>query len=212
MGRPFVNIQQTVTKSLKSRIFLTQVFGALVFLTLLFSAEGWESRNALLEGSLYLAGVVLVALCLVGRAWGLSYIAGKKNRMLVTTGPYSLCRNPLYFSSFLGAVGLGLCTETFTMTAAVLVAFALYYPGVIRREELELRELFGAEFEAYQRSVPAFFPSFKAFVEDETMLISVRAFRNGLRDLGFFIVVVGLLEFVEALHRAGVLPTLLKLY
>lgn len=206
-------VTETVTKAFRSRIFVTQVFTILVLLTMLFSTEGWEGKGyILIEESLYFAGVVLVALCAAGRAWSLSYISGSKERRLITSGPYSLCRNPLYFSNFLGAVGLGLCTETLTITLAVLLAFFAYYPKVVLREEKRLLELFGDEFESYCQKVPALFPSFKSFVEDETILISARSFRNGIRDLGTLILAVGLIEFVEALHKAEVLPTLFVLY
>jgi len=203
---------QILGRAFKSRISLTQAFAALLFLALMFCTEGWYVRHVIFEESLYFVGVVLVAACVVGRAWSLSYIAGSKKSRLVTTGPYSLCRNPLYFSNMLGAVGLGLCTETFTITIVVLVAFALYYPGVIEREEERLGRLFGAEFESYHNRVSAFVPSLRSFVEDDSMLVSVRALRGGLRDLGAFVVGIGLIEFVEALHEANVLPTLLVLY
>lgn len=207
-----MNMPQTMAKAFTSRIFHTKAFVLLAFVTLLVTTEGWEHISIVFEESLYLAGVALVALCLFGRAWSLSYIAGHKDRTLITTGPYSLCRNPLYFSNFLGAVGLGLCTETLTITLAIIVAFVLYYPHVIAREENTLGEIFGEEFERYCERAPRFFPSPRLFVEGESMLISVRAFRNGARDLGAIVLAVGAIEFVEALHKAHVLPSLLTLY
>jgi protein-S-isoprenylcysteine O-methyltransferase Ste14 len=207
-----MNVPRAVRKALTNRILHTQVFFGMVFATLLVSTEGWEQISIIFEESLYLAGVALVALCLFGRAWSLSYISGSKDRALIKTGPYSLCRNPLYFSNFLGAVGLGLCTETLAITLVTVAAFAWYYPRVISREERRLGELFGAEFEAYRDAVPRFFPSPRLFVESETMLISLRAFRNGARDLGVIVLALGAIEFVEALHKAHVLPSLLTLY
>jgi len=48
---------------------------------------------------LFFAGTLLAGVAVTGRAWSLMYISGKKNASLVTVGPYSLCRNPLYFFS-----------------------------------------------------------------------------------------------------------------
>jgi protein-S-isoprenylcysteine O-methyltransferase Ste14 len=210
--KPFMKFRQAVIRAFTSRIFLTKVFVALIFAILLLSSEGWEEKNIVLEEALYLLGVVAVAACLVGRAWSLSYISGSKDSRLITTGPYSISRNPLYFANFLGAVGLGLCTETLTVTLVTIITFAVYYPRVIAAEEKRLLELFGEDFESYRRRVPRFFPAFKGLVEDEEMLVSVRAFRNGLRDLGAIVLALGLLEFIESLHRAHVLPTLFTLY
>lgn len=195
-----------------NRMFLTKAFAVLVLGALIFSSEGWNYRNILIEESLFFAGLFLVALCLMGRAWGLSYISGSKNRRLITSGPYSLCRNPLYFSNLLGAVGLALCTETITITLVVIAVFVLYYPRVIDKEEKRLRELFGEEFETYCQRVPRLFPRFKGFTEDENVLISARAFRRGVLDLGALVMAVGLIELVEVLHKANILPSLFVLY
>src|SRR5882757_8547660 len=44
-------------------------------------------------------GVVLIVLCVMGRTWASLYIAGRKGEKLVSDGPYSVCRNPLYLFS-----------------------------------------------------------------------------------------------------------------
>jgi protein-S-isoprenylcysteine O-methyltransferase Ste14 len=199
-------------RALTGRVFLQRAFVALVFVALLVSSEGWKSRYSLVEESLYLAGVVLVALCLVGRAWSLSYIAGSKNKKLTTTGPYSLCRNPLYFSNFLGGVGLGFCTESVVFPILIAAVFAVYYPLVIRKEERKLQRVFGQEFEGYTRRVPRFVPSLKSFSEEERIVISTKSFRRGIVDLAAIVVLMGLIEVIESLHEAHVLTTYFTFY
>lgn len=80
-------------------------------------------------------GMVGVSLATVGRLWCALYISGRKNNTLVTSGPYSLCRHPLYVCNFLGIVGLGAMTESLMVTAVLASAFALMYPAVIRTED-----------------------------------------------------------------------------
>jgi hypothetical protein len=49
------------------------------------------------------------------------------------------------------------------ISATLLAAYLLvFYPPVIRREERELKSLYGAAFEEYARQVPAFCPRLTA--------------------------------------------------
>src|SRR5207244_985679 len=54
---------------------------------------------------LVMLGLVLWAVGLAVRSWAASVI--RKGKALATTGPYSLCRHPLYVGSFL--IMLGVC-------------------------------------------------------------------------------------------------------
>ena len=55
------------------------------------------------------------------------YVGGRKNAELVTTGPYSMMRNPLYFFSLLGVAGVGAQTGSVLATFAVTaVAYAVF--------------------------------------------------------------------------------------
>ena len=38
----------------------------------------------------------MILICILGRTWATLYIGGQKQRELVTKGPYSVVRNPLY--------------------------------------------------------------------------------------------------------------------
>ena len=193
------------------RILTTWVFALILFLLLLFG-KIYGDGTTLVEESLFLLGMCLVAVGIVGRAWSLAYIAGNKNARLVTSGPYSLCRHPLYFSNLLGALGLGFATETVTIPLIIICAFALYYPFLITKEEDELKKRFGSAYDDYYVKVRRFFPSFKSFHENEYVLIAQKPFRIGVVNLGYFILLIGVLEFLEGIHRAGLLPTLFHIY
>lgn len=188
-----------------SRIFII-TFGAIMFV----STSAWE--DSVISGLLFLSGCVFVAIGVVCRVWCSLYIAGYKTQTLVTDGPYSLCRNPLYLFSFIGALGVALATETISIALVMILVFAWYYSLIIRKEESKLREIHGEKFEEYCRRTPAFFPNFAAYREEETYTVNVRLFRKNTMDAMWFLWIVGLLELVEKLHEIGILPTYWTLY
>ena len=87
-------------------------------------------------------------------------------------GPYSVCRNPLYFFSMLGGLGVGLATETLTIPALILLAFAVYYPFVIHYEENKLLTVHGEDFKNYFQTVPRFWPKWTLLIEPEEYAVT----------------------------------------
>lgn len=196
----------------KNRILLTRIAAAL-FLFLFFTGGSyWETKSEFLAALLFFTGAILVAIASLGRMWCSLYIAGYKDDRLVKTGPYSLCRNPLYFFSMIGAVGVGCATETLTFPILLLVIFASYYGFVIRSEEARLREQFGVEFEEYVKTVPSFFPRLTTFVEPESYMVKPIVFRNHMFSALWFIWAIGILEVFEAIKEIGILAPLWRLY
>ncbi len=201
------------TRSLveKKRKKLTWLLGIALFLLVLLSQSYWEQKM-FVSDILFLFGIMLVGVATIGRLWCLLYISGYKTNTLIQCGPYSACRNPLYFFSSLGGVGVGLASETLILPGIILVGFVLYYPLVIRTEERKLQNLYGKNFEDYMNMTPRFFPSFLSFKEPEEYIVKPREFRKGLFDALWFVWFVGILELIEAFHEYEVLPVLLRLY
>ena len=144
--------------------------------------------------TLFAVGAVLTLVGATGRTWCLVPIAGRKDKQLMTDGPYSICRNPLYLFSLIGTVGVGLATRTFTVPGVAFAAFLLYYVGVIRSEQRRLAGTHGDAFQTYVSEVNALFPSFRSYRPlTETEEVFVRPFLKGLIDNGwFFVAFVGL--------------------
>ncbi len=188
----------------RTRLVVSRLFGLTILFMLAFGTSHW-SVYPMIDQMIFLAGVVLAVVGFCGRLWCLSYIAGRKKRVLVTEGPYSLCRHPLYFFSLVGGIGLGLCSETFTVALLFALAFAAYYPQAIRGEETFLSDNF-AEYGEYRKRVPLFFPRWSNFVEGEGT-VSVCAFRRELVAAGGFLLCIGIFEMVESFHHANLLPT-----
>ena len=165
----------------------------------------------ILESVLFLIACILVGVATIGRLWCSLYICGYKTKHLVTSGPYSMCRNPLYFFSAVGALGLGFATETFTVPVLLGILFAIFYPHVIRAEETKLLRRHGDAYEHYLRSVPRFWPRLTSIQEPEKYSVSPVKYRQAMFDALWFILILGIIELSEALRETGFLPTIMKL-
>ena len=189
--------------STRIRLLVSRAFGLGILAVLMLGTSYW---SRFLDDALFFAGSLLAIAGFCGRLWCHSYIAGRKKKLLITVGPYSLCRHPLYFFSLVGGIGLALCTETLSAPILFMLAFALYYPHVIRTEEAFLSTTFPG-YEEYRKRVPLFFPSWSNFTDDQTVALS-GDFRREIIAAGGFLCCIGFFEFVEALHQAEILPTL----
>ena len=196
----------------KRRILLSRLALSPLMVLAVFSTSHWELEKPMLTALLFLVGCVFVGTATIGRLWCALYISGYKKRTLITQGPYSLCRNPLYFFSLFGGIGVGLTTETLTIPVVLGILFAVYYPVVIAREERKLAAIHHRDYTGYLHSVPSFLPRRLRMDEPEQYIVKPSAFRKNLMDALWFIWLVGLIEFAEALKGAGILPALWRLY
>jgi protein-S-isoprenylcysteine O-methyltransferase Ste14 len=176
------------------------------------SATYWGNSHPLVEKALFAIGIALSSFGAVGRAWSTAYISGYKLKTLIKAGPYSLCRNPLYFFSMILAVGLGFCTGTVTVPLLIAIVLAILYHIQIQQEERSLSLLFGHEYNQYQQTTPRFFPSRKHFHEPDEIRVSAHVFKRGLLGIGCLLLLIGALELLKACHQASVLPTLFLIY
>jgi protein-S-isoprenylcysteine O-methyltransferase Ste14 len=76
---------------------------------------------------------------------------------LVTTGPYAWCRNPMYLGHLIFLAGLTLTFRS-ALALACFVFSAVWFDLRVRRDERRLRELFGAEYQAYAARVRRWIP------------------------------------------------------
>jgi len=85
----------------------------------------------------------------------------RKDEQLATTGPYACTRNPLYLGSAFLAAGFVVAGLSWIGGAIVSIYFTVFYYAVMRSEESDVRERFGAAYDEYARQVPFFFPSYR---------------------------------------------------
>jgi protein-S-isoprenylcysteine O-methyltransferase Ste14 len=141
-----------------SRLFLWRGWiSAVVFLPIVsmaaFSrpriAEGtWPDGIMDLVGWIILAGGIFVQL------WATLYVGGRKSQTLVTSGPYALCRRPLYVASFLIIVALGVFMLSLSVVAAALVLACIYAIFVVPSEERHALACCGESYRAYAACTP----------------------------------------------------------
>jgi protein-S-isoprenylcysteine O-methyltransferase Ste14 len=94
----------------RARTRLSKLIGGLLLVAAGLTESNWEPQHNTFATFLYALGLVIVAVASSGRIWCSFYLSGRKDSELTTLGPYSLCRNPLYFFSSLGVIGIGFCT------------------------------------------------------------------------------------------------------
>ncbi|MBI9088954.1 MAG: isoprenylcysteine carboxylmethyltransferase family protein [Desulfobacterium sp.] len=190
----------------RHRIGFSKLLGGMVFLVLLFSGSWWHQQHPLVGQLMFLAGAALSGIGAFGRIWCSVYIGGFKNEKLISQGPFSMCRNPLYFFSLVGALGVGLATETLAVPFLILLFFSLYYPYVIKKEEVMLFRKHSKAYAAYIEKVPAFIPRLTALSEPETYLIHPGILRKSLLEAIWFIWFCALFSLMVRLHGSGALP------
>jgi protein-S-isoprenylcysteine O-methyltransferase Ste14 len=177
---------------------------------LIFVHSSWE--NETVHELIEIFGVGLITLGILGRLWSTLYIGGKKAATVVSEGPYSVMRNPLYFFSAVAAAGVGAQTGTFSFMIFFGLLTIVAFHIVIHREEKYLSEHFGKTYADYCSTVPRFFPKPSLFNEPQTLEISTRRLYSTFLDGMVFFIALPLFELVEIGQEAGVVPVFLHLY
>lgn len=188
------------------------IAAAAVGVAVLLSMRPVSAEDAFWHEAIERTGIVLIMLGIVGRTWCAMYIGGNKLNRLVTDGPYSLTRNPLYVFSAIAAFGLGaqLGSVVFALicAAATLVIFAV----VIRHEERALTERFPDEFARYKARVPRLAPDFRGWQDAETLLVRPTLVYRTFWDATLFLFAALGLKALEDLRGSWGIEPLFSLY
>lgn len=156
-------------------------------------------------------GRVLIAICVLGRCWCTLYIGGRKGETLVTMGPYSVCRNPLYFFSFVGAAGVGAQTGSMTIALICTVITWAVFRVLVGKEERFLLQRHGEVFAQYLKSTPRFLPNPALWRPVERVEVIPRRVVSTFLDAMIFVAAIPLIEGLERLQQIGWLPVLVNL-
>jgi protein-S-isoprenylcysteine O-methyltransferase Ste14 len=183
----------------------------LLFLLLLFTESRWRAPFPHLYGLIEKAGLALIVICILGRTWCTLYIGGRKKRELISKGPYSVVRNPLYLFTSIGAAGIGAQSGSLLLAAlSTAVSLATFY-AVARQEEAFLADAFPDDFPAYSARVPRFWPRLSLWREADELLVKPHLVRRTFLDACVFLLAVPIADVVDWLQGLGYLPVLLYL-
>lgn len=194
----------------KYRLPLSKLFVAVVLLLMVFTSSRWQLSATAIWAVDSIALVLLLVACL-GRVWCIMYIGGQKNTSVVTAGPYSMVRNPLYVFSFIGALGIVLMTHSIVIAALLLIFFVGIYPFVVAKEEANLLGYFGDDYKAYCDRTPRFIPSFKLYSTETKVDADIKRMEKSLFDSGAFVLAFIALSAIRVAHDTGFIPVLFKL-
>lgn len=135
------------------------IFGGLVVVGLLLQHIHPLDLSAKFAGSGYMVLAAGVALDI----WAMAAMVKARTNILphraadrlVTTGPFSVMRNPIYVGNTIATFGLGLVLQNgWLLIATPIAAFATHYLAVVR-EQAHLEKKFGKDWSDYATRVKA---------------------------------------------------------
>ncbi len=171
----------------------------------------WRTEWRRLHRAIQFSGLLLILVCILGRTWGTLYIGGQKKRELVTKGPSSVVRNPLYLFTLFGAAGMGALSGSIAM-ALLSAAFAtVVFVSVVRQEEQFLLTTFPHDYPAYAARVPRLWPRFSAWQDADQLIVKPHLVNRTFFDASLFLLAVPLIALKALLRDLGWLPILFHL-
>lgn len=187
------------------------LFGAVGVVFVLFAVTAaWRNKPLAHEG-IEVLGLIAILACIAGRCWCTLYIGGRKGRELVAVGPYSLCRNPLYTFSIIGAFGFGAQTGSVTIGLVCAMATWAVFRFVVSREERFLAGELGQPYADYLSTTPRFLPSPAGWRNVEAIEVRPGRVAATFLDGLVFLLAIPIAEGLEGLQGHAWLPVLLSL-
>jgi protein-S-isoprenylcysteine O-methyltransferase Ste14 len=196
-------------KIARLRIMVSRIFAILVILLVIFTASSFE-QNGWIDILLETSGLFLLSICAAGRLWTSLYISGKKSQEVVVDGPYSIVRHPLYFFSFIGAIGIGLASKNILVLGVLVIFYLSYYPLTILSEENVLTKKFGQAYLDYAKRTPRFLPKLSLYNSPSFVSINVDMFLKNITTVMGFIWIYILFDFIEIIQQTGIIHVLLR--
>jgi protein-S-isoprenylcysteine O-methyltransferase Ste14 len=129
------------------------------FTPILPLGKSFEIGAAVLALAVAISSVwfVSAAVRTLGKQWSLAARV-LEGHQLITSGPYNVVRNPIYTGMFGMLLATGLAISHWIGLIIGVIVFVIGTAIRIHSEEKLLREMFGEQFEAYARKVPAVVP------------------------------------------------------
>ena len=129
---------------LRARIPASILMGAAILLLAHPSMHSWA------------LGLAVITLGEALRIWASGYI--HKSAEVTSTGPYAMCRHPLYLGHFIIATGFCIAADSVLAFIIVGISFFIIYVPTWKNEEKNLINLFGETYREFMTSRCAILP------------------------------------------------------
>jgi protein-S-isoprenylcysteine O-methyltransferase Ste14 len=141
------------------------------------------------------------------RIWSTMYIGQRKSKELITDGPFSICRNPLYVGTLAITIGASLIIVNYVLLMTTLLVTVPLHYLVVLSEEKNLETVFGKEYTEYKRNVPRFWFHPSKFKTPEYIQVSPRSIYRVAGESALVLMIPVIENTVGFLHQKNILPT-----
>lgn len=190
-----------------------RIFAVLLLLWMLFS----DSKLDTAHDCFIIIGLILLFIGLIGRLYSTLYIGGVKNigrdgSGFISDGIYSVCRNPLYFFSFVSLVGILLLKGQLILVAFGSIVFLVIYRVTIEGEEAFLQNKFGSAYTEFLKNTPRFFPDFSKFKPIDKLEVNIAFLHKEIKSIFAWILAALCIYIISLLQHINILPILITSY
>ncbi|GAV20296.1 hypothetical protein MMIC_P1261 [Mariprofundus micogutta] len=112
----------------------------------------------------WLLGLAVIVLGETLRIWASGHI--HKMAEVTQTGPYAMCRHPLYLGHLIIASGFCIVGDSMLAFIIVTISFFIVYMPTWKNEEKYLTEQFGDTYSDFMKATPALLPRWSSKVFD----------------------------------------------
>lgn len=170
----------------------------IILIILYFADPTWYTNSI---------GLFFIVLGECLRMWAVGYAGGTTRattlgaaKDLVTTGPYSYVRNPLYLGNFILSLGVCFIANVLWVIPILVIGYFIQYLPIISVEETYLLDSCGSVYKSYYNHVPRLFPHFHPYRTQSSHDFSwIRALDSEKRTLTAILCVIGLLYIRQSI-------------
>ncbi len=148
-----VNFQMFKTNAVEALIIVLQILAA-IYTPL--PKTWWTTLLHFVGIIMYFCGFILAfwARNTMQQSWGVPGVHDKKQNKLVTSGPFTFSRNPIYLGFLL--LYFGYAAAILSWLIILRIPLAMYFYRSAKKEEINLEKIFGNEYTEYKKRVPLF--------------------------------------------------------
>jgi len=122
----------------------------------------------------FFPGLIVSILGEMLQIWCFSTI--KTHKEVTRIGPYMFVRNPMYIGRFFLIFGILLMAANGWLLLIFTVIYWFYMTNRVNREEKLLTELFGDDYQNYQKAVRPYLPTFSQWQPDKLWSFNKQSF------------------------------------